>query len=114
MKAQHTLGPWIAYREDDKFDSSETIMRIIDPTSLDHPQGPVTIATINVYAHAPHLDEPDSNMRLIAAAPELLAALENAANVLAGIATGDLKTIGKDSPALVQARAAIAKARGEA
>lgn len=53
------------------------------------------------------------NAALIAAAPELLAALENAANVLAGIATGDLKTIGKDSPALGQARAAIAKARGE-
>lgn len=46
--------------------------------------------------------------------PELLAALENAANVLAGIATGDLKTIGKDSPALAQCRAAISKAKGGA
>lgn len=43
---------------------------------------------------------------------ELLEALENAANVLAGIATGDLKTIDRDSPALLKARTAIAKAEG--
>lgn len=58
--------------------------------------------------------ELDRNAQLIAAAPELLAALENAANVIAGIATGDLQTIGKDSPALAQARSAIAKAKGGA
>jgi len=48
-----------------------------------------------------------------AAAPDLLAALENATNVLAGLAVGDLKTIYHNSPALAQARAAIAKARGQ-
>lgn len=48
---------------------------------------------------------------LFAAAPELLEALENAGNVLAGIATGDLKTIDKDSPALKKAREAIKKAK---
>jgi len=35
-------------------------------------------------------------------------ALQNALNVLAGIATGDLKTVRKDSPAIIQARAALA------
>ena len=59
-----------------------------------------------------YMDQPKVTDSLIAAAPDLLAALENAANVLAGIATGDLDTIGKDSPALLQARAAIAKAKG--
>lgn len=49
---------------------------------------------------------------LVAAAPELLAALQNALNVMAGIATGDLKTIRKDSQALRDARNAIAKATG--
>lgn len=38
--------------------------------------------------------------------------LENALNVLAGIATGDLKTINRESPVIIKARAAIAKARG--
>lgn len=44
------------------------------------------------------------------AAPDLLAALRNAANVLAALATGQLQGIEKDSPALIMAREAIAKA----
>lgn len=49
---------------------------------------------------------------LYAAAPDLLAALQTARNVLAGLASGDLKKIAPDSPALNQARAAIARATG--
>lgn len=97
MKTTHTPGPW---RVDSRFDA----VFIIRDNKLQH------VADFGKC----DLPETFSNMRLIASAPELLAALENAANVLAGIATGDLKTIGKDSPALVQARSAIAKARGEA
>ncbi len=41
---------------------------------------------------------------------EMVAALKNAANVFAGLATGQLKKIDRDSPALAQIRAAIAKA----
>lgn len=48
--------------------------------------------------------------RLIVAAPELLDALKNALNVLAGLAVGDLKNIQKDSPAIKRARDAIKKA----
>ena len=55
-----------------------------------------------------------ANAALIAAAPELLAALINAGNVLAAIATGDLDGVSPDSPALAQIRAAIAKARWQA
>jgi hypothetical protein len=58
-------------------------------------------------------DELHASLILAAAAPELLAALENAANVLAALATGQLKNIERDSPALMKCRAAIAKARGE-
>ena len=47
---------------------------------------------------------------LISAAPDLLAALQNAANVLAALATGQLTKVERDSPALISARAAIAKA----
>lgn len=53
-----------------------------------------------------------ANARLIAAAPELLAALQNALNVLAGIASGDLETVNRDSPAILAARAAIKNATG--
>jgi hypothetical protein len=39
---------------------------------------------------------------------ELREALKNALNVLAAIATGDLKTIDRDSPAIAKCRAALA------
>ena len=45
---------------------------------------------------------------LVAAAPRLLAALQNALNVMAGVATGDLAPIRRDSPAIREARDAIA------
>lgn len=47
---------------------------------------------------------------LISAAPDLLAALQNAANVLAALATGQISKVERDSHALLSARAAIAKA----
>lgn len=53
------------------------------------------------------------NAHLIAAAPDLLAALEVAHHILAGFATGNLNTINYDHPALKNARAAIARAKGE-
>jgi hypothetical protein len=94
MHTKHTPGPWSAIKADTYLElrdgSNDPILRIrggMLPTS--------------------------ANARLIAAAPDLLAALENAANVLAGIAVGDLKTVYPSSPALEQARAAIAKAKGE-
>ena len=54
-----------------------------------------------------------ANAALIASAPDLLKALENALNVMAGIVTGELKTLDKNSPAITKARAAIKKAKGE-
>ena len=57
--------------------------------------------------------QPFANARLIASAPEMLDALQNAANVLAALATGQLDRVEKDSPALLSARAVIAKAKGE-
>lgn len=68
----HTPAPWLVEYDRDENDSSQSTLRVIDSRSLDHPQGPLTIATINVAAHAPHMDEPLSNAGLIAAVPELL------------------------------------------
>lgn len=55
----------------------------------------------------------EANARLIAAAPDMLAALENARNVLAGLACGDLTRIHRSSPTLEEVREAIRKATGE-
>lgn len=84
MKTQFTTGPWH-----------------VNSPYIEDQHG--TIAKVM---------RPEDNAAIIAAAPELLEALENALNVLAGIATGDLKTINRDSPVIIKARAAIAKARG--
>lgn len=60
-----------------------------------------------------HTEARINTMRLQAAAPELLEALKNALNVMAAVATGELETIGRSSPAIAKARKAIAKATGE-
>lgn len=82
MTTKHTPGPWLIDYELDDLDSSASVLRIIDPASLDHPQGPLTIATVNVAAHAPHLDEPLANAALIARAPLLMRALRTALPLL--------------------------------
>ncbi len=92
---KHTPGPWTYTPTAGNHDF--LIYSESEPTSRD-------IAIVR--------DFDEANARLISAAPELLNALQNACNVLAGIATGDLKTITADSPALAQCRAALAKAKG--
>lgn len=111
MTTQYTPGPWvITYKTQSDYPhmyithDSETRSQIIAdlhcPVNID--AGGNTYSNMNKQANA----------RLIAAAPDLLAALQSTLNVLAGIATGDLKTIERDSPAIAKARAAIAKAKG--
>lgn len=93
----HTQGPWTCFP---KFDTPN-LYAVYDKDENFFDDGSINCSTQRANAH------------LIAAAPELLEALENALNVLAGIATGDLKTIERDSPAIIKARAAISKAKGE-
>lgn len=58
-------------------------------------------------------DKTEARANLIAAAPDLLKAAQNASNVLAALATGQLKTVSRNSAALKQLRATITKAKGE-
>ena len=111
MNITHTPGPWIAQKD---------IRHSANTGSL--PSGPLWWAVygrsriLKMEEPAPWLSEgeQEANARLVAAAPDLLAALQNARNVLAALATGQLKSIDRDSSALGQARAAIAKAEGRA
>lgn len=112
---KHTPGPWITFVDEDEFDSSHTIMRVIDGSaaSLEHPQGPITIATVNVAAHAPHLAEPTANLRLIAAAADLLVALQRLLERASKQMDTSFNHEGlQNLDAIVAARAAIAKATG--
>ncbi len=100
--SKHTPAPWnIQIDWEDRYP-----ICIIDPTTTNHPQGALHICNVN-----PNLsDESQANARLIAAAPELLAALEEAAHILENVAImTNSAEIGKHAKA---AREAIAKAQG--
>lgn len=109
----HTPGPWLVDYQPDKFDSIHSKLSIIDgsETSLSHTHGSLTLATINVRAFAPHMDEPLANAHLIASAPDLLASLIELESMVS-------EMLPKHGPcgwgelALNQAREAIAKAKG--
>ena len=75
----HTPGPWLVRFDEDRFDPSRSTLKIIDgrDESLNHANGALSLAFINVTAFAPHMDEPLANARLIACAPDLLAALNH-------------------------------------
>lgn len=72
----HTPGPWLVHYERDAFDSAQSILKVTQGNSYDHPQGPLSLASVNVAAFAPHTDEALANAKLISAAPDLLDALE--------------------------------------
>lgn len=74
----HTPGPWLVHYERDAFDSAQSILKVTQGNSYDHPQGPLSLASVNVAAFAPHTDEALANARLIAAAPQMLEALRAA------------------------------------
>ena len=103
MKTQFTPAPWIVRFDEDRFDSKLSVLEVVDGSdaSLNHPQGELVLARVNVSAFAPHMDEPLANARLIAYAPDLLAALERLAHPMA------------DDEDLDYAREIIKKAKGQ-
>jgi hypothetical protein len=103
MKSQFTPGPWLVRFDEDRFDSKLSVLEVIDGSdaSLNHPQGELVLARVNVSAFAPHMGEPLANATLIASAPDLLSALERLAHPMA------------DDDDLDYAREIIKKAKGQ-
>jgi len=99
----HTPAPWLVRFDEDRFDSKLSVLEVIDGSdaSLNHPQGELVLARVNVSAFAPHMDEPLANATLIASAPDLLSALERLVHPMA------------DDEDLDYAREIIAKAKGQ-
>lgn len=98
---KHTLGPWKVYRSPD----GSTIIGIgvNRPDDPDHGAG-ITDPRFGLWGSG---TEREANARLIAAAPDLLAALKT-------LCAAYEACNGEDHPAYKQARAAIAKAEGGA
>jgi len=103
MKPQFTPAPWLVRFDEHRFDSKLSVLEVIDGSdaSLNHPQGELVLARVNVSAFAPHMDEPLANATLIASAPDLLSALERLVHPMA------------DDEDLDYAREIIAKAKGQ-
>ncbi len=103
----HTPGPWLVRFDEDRFDSKLSVLEVVDGSdaSLNHPQGELVLARVNVSAFAPHMDEPLANANLIASAPELLSALES-------LVADFERIIGRPIEAEHEAKAIIAKAKG--
>jgi hypothetical protein len=113
----HTPGPWLVRFDEDRFDSKLSVLEVIDGSdaSLNHPQGELVLARVNVSAFAPHMDEPLANATLIASAPDLLAALEVVLSSTCGNVGDDgyEGCIRIEAKALDRAIAAISKAKGK-
>lgn len=100
MSAQHTPGPWFALENDPKHFPGHgyRVNRNKDGFAWD-------------LAHICNAPNGSANARLIAAAPELLDALQ-AMTEIAEMTIGWLPTPPNADGPLIQARAAIAKATG--
>lgn len=98
MTAKHTQGPWVA---------------------IPMPDGSIDICKSNAGYHIAQMlytgypADVQANARLIAAAPDLLAALEIAEGRLMCIDAQKLDTVARNDDVIDRIRAAIARARGE-
>ena len=98
---------WVVDYQPDRFNSTWDVLRILDDRDQDHPQGPLVLAQVNVMPFAPHVHHALANAALMAAAPDLLAALEMALESL------DVVDVPQEWDCRSKARAAIAKAKAQ-
>ena len=98
---------WVVDYQPDRFNSTWDVLRILDDRDQDHPQGPLVLAQVNVMPFAPHVHHALANAALMAAAPDLLAALEMALESL------DVVDVPQEWDCRSNARAAIAKAKAQ-
>ena len=102
MKTKHTPGPWMVYVPERGQDGHPHNLSI----------GAETETRATYVASVPggaHYDWAQANARLIAAAPDLLAALKDALKDLSALSHWDTA-----SACAMKARAAIEKAEGDA
>lgn len=103
----HTPGPW-------HFTEPHDEMIRVTSNGTDHGKGARTVVVLHAF-HLSLIEEERANAHLIAAAPDLLAALEAFTRNLQRGPWGDdgPPVTHPDAQRFADARAAIAKARGE-
>ncbi len=98
---------WVVDYQPDRFNSTWDVLRILDDRDQDHPRGPLVLAQVNVMPFAPHVHHALANAALMAAAPDLLAALEMALESL------DAVDVPQEWDCRSKVRDAIAKAKAQ-
>lgn len=101
--AKNTPGPWAVHPEE----CDRPYIRVRGTQLGTRHKVANVLTPVYEGVHAREAEETRANARLIAAAPELLAALQNMLSRFGGATA-------KETPAEKQARAAIAKATGAA
>jgi hypothetical protein len=99
----HTIGPWVAQKRQNRM--------IEIHHSMPNVKGAITLSLCRVQSRDSWVEEAEANARLIAAAPELLAALQMAIQAMRAPLDGWKGDI--ERSALDVANAAVAKATGE-
>jgi hypothetical protein len=108
VNTKHTPGPWRTLAKNPrKIVTAETRHTIVASCYTDASNGPGL--RTKQSAGSPPREDAEANARLIAAAPELLAALEDCIAVM----TNELRGLSVIQPELAAARAAIAKVIGK-
>lgn len=93
----HTPVPWIITKSKHGIDADKYVVSIVAPERGDR--------ALLIHANHGKDDEADANARLIAAAPELLEALER-------LRASASRFISQDAACIMLADAALAKAKG--
>ncbi len=107
MGAQHTPGTWSVETEAEPDGDAPVVYVCHSATVCD-----VTTVCNLLPSRDASVDQRQANARLIAAAPDLLAALELILPMAKGYVA--LNSVGNNRAFISQAEAAIAKARGQA
>lgn len=105
MTIEHTPGPWVVQERENYLIHIEH--------SLPHKPGAISLCLAKVVSRDTWVDESIANAKLIAAAPELLEALQEAREEVAYIASGMSHSLFKTNAAkccLARIDKAIAKA----
>lgn len=105
-KAKHTPGPWVLI-DGDRFEDEKVIT-----TQSRINESMCCICEMDVDFDGPHGEEQEANASLIAAAPDLLEALQDMLDAFSKNGLGGEYDPG-EVPAIDKAVAAIAKALGE-
>jgi hypothetical protein len=115
----HTPGPWFVEHTDDDYYMNMTVISTVD-SGEEHTGDFHTDGVVAIVWHQSHpmvmrdsLDMADSNARLIASAPDLLAACELVISDTAIVNdNGKYATVQISSGVLDEVRAALKKAKG--